>query len=64
VPTRKVFTGGLAGAITLIVIWILNNFDLLPGGRDVPGEVAAAVTTITAFVLSYIVPPSARDQIV
>jgi hypothetical protein len=63
VPTRKVAVGGLAGAITFIAVWVLNNFDLLPGGKDVPGDVAAALTTLLTFVISYLVPPSARDTI-
>lgn len=64
IPTRKVFAGGLAGAITLIAVWVLNDFDLLPKGQDIPGEVASALTTIITFLLSYFTPPLERDQIV
>jgi putative flippase GtrA len=58
VPSQKVTVGVLAGAITTIVIWALKSVVIIPG------EVAAAITTVLSFVVSYLVPPAARDQIV
>lgn len=51
-PNRKVMAGGLAGALTTIATWAADAF----GGVKVPGEVAAAITTVIAFAVSYFVP--------
>jgi putative flippase GtrA len=58
VPSQKVTVGVLSGAITTIAIWALKSVVV------VPGEVAAAITTVLSFVVSYLVPPAARDQVV
>jgi hypothetical protein len=58
VPSQKVTVGVLAGSITTIVIWALKSVVVIPG------EVAAAITTVLSFVVSYLVPPAARDQVV
>ncbi len=58
VPSQKVTVGVLAGSLTTIVIWALKSVIVIPG------EVAAAITTVLTFAVSYFVPPSARDQIV
>jgi hypothetical protein len=50
-PSRKVAAGGLAGALTTIVVFIATQL-----GLDVPAEVAAAVTTLFATGLAYLVP--------
>ena len=60
-PTRKVTGSALAGAITMIVVYFLNNYVL---EMPLPGEVAAALTTIISFVVGYALPPSENDQIV
>lgn len=62
-PTRKVLAGGVAGAITLVVVWALNTY-FLPLGKPITGEIAAALTTLASFGLSYWVDPSAADQVV
>jgi putative flippase GtrA len=58
-PTQKVLAGAFAGAITTILVWVLKNF----AHTDIPGEIAAAITTVLTFVVSYLVPPSAADQV-
>jgi hypothetical protein len=58
VPSQKVTVGVLAGAITTIVIWALKSVVVIPG------EVAAAITTVLTFVTSYFFPPAARDPVV
>jgi hypothetical protein len=63
-PTRKVLTGGLVGSVVLIAVWIINSFDLLPGNKDIPAEVSSALTILLTFIISYLVPPSARDNII
>lgn len=49
-PTRKVGAGALAGAVTIIGVWIAGQF-----GLDVPGEVGSAITTVLTFGASYMV---------
>ena len=62
-PTRKVTLGAATGAATAILVWVLNEFNYLPGGTDIPGDIGAALTTLLTFVVSYFVPPSANDGI-
>ena len=59
-PARKVVGSALAGAVTTIVIYVLNTHIL---DVPLPGEVAAAVATVIAFAVGYLVPPSEHDQI-
>lgn len=63
-PTRKVMAGTLAGALSAVVVWAVNTFHLLPGGTQVPGEIASSLTTILGFIVAYMVPPSAADNVV
>jgi hypothetical protein len=49
-PTSKVGAGGAAGAVTVVLVYILSKFHL-----DVPGEVGSAVTVILSFLASYFV---------
>jgi hypothetical protein len=51
-PVRKVAAGGTASAFTVVAVWSLAQF----GGVQVPGYVASALTTITAFAIAYLVP--------
>lgn len=59
-PARKVLGSALAGALTTIAIYALNTYLL---DTPLPGEVAAAVATVIAFGVGYMLPPSERDQI-
>lgn len=52
VPTRKITSVALAGAATTIAVWASNAF----AGVVIPGDVAAAATTILAAVVGYLVP--------
>ena len=58
VPSQKVTVGVLAGSLTTIIIWALKSVVVIPG------EVAAAITTVLTFAASYFFPPAARDQVV
>jgi putative flippase GtrA len=49
-PTTKVAAGGVAGALTVMVVWILGLLHV-----PVPPEVASAMTVIISFVTSYFV---------
>ena len=48
-PTRKVVASGVAGALVLVVVWVVGLF-----GLDVPPEVAAAATVVVAGVAGYV----------
>jgi hypothetical protein len=49
-PTTKVAAGGIAGALTVLVVWILGLLHVA-----VPPEVASALTVIISFATSYFV---------
>lgn len=42
----------------------LPQHHVLPGGTQIPGEIASAMTTIISFIVSYVVPPSGSDNII
>lgn len=48
-PNRKVMAGGLAGALTIILIWAVQSFSTVV----VPGEVGSAITAVLSFIVSY-----------
>lgn len=50
-PLRKVSAAGLSGAVTTVVLWLVEL-----SGVEVPAVVAAAVTTIVAASMGYYVP--------
>ena len=52
VPTRKVALGVGAGAIMVIVVWVVKQF----GHIDVPAEVAMAAQTLLVFIGQYYLP--------
>lgn len=51
-PDRKVTAGALAGALTVILAWMLREF----AGIEMPAEVSSAVTVLVSFVVAYFVP--------
>ena len=55
-PTRKVTVGALAGALTVLAVYLLGL-----AGLDLPAEGAAALTTLVSFVLAYLVPSADQD---
>lgn len=50
----KTSAAGIAGAVTLVIVFVLGQL-----GVEIPADVAAAVTTIIAFVAAYV--KSAND---
>lgn len=52
-PTTKVTAAAVAGAIVTLLTWFLSLADV-----ELPGEVAAAVTTLIMCVAAYTVPES------
>ncbi len=51
--TPKVATGALAGAVSVIVVWIVNKF-----GVEVPPEIASAFTTVISAGAAWFAPRS------
>ena len=60
-PVKKVGAAGVAGAATTIIVFILNTY-ILPETKPLTGEIAAAITTILAFVAAYLTPPGNNEQ--
>lgn len=54
-PSRKVGAGALAGALSVVLVWVINTF-VLTGSMKITGEVASALTTILTFLVGYFVP--------
>lgn len=61
-PTRKVLAGGLAGAVATISVFVLNTYAL-PPDKPLTADIAAALTTVLSFVISYMVAPASTDQV-
>lgn len=47
----KIVAGGLAGAVTVVLVWCLSLV-----GVDMPVEVASAITLIISVLAAYIRP--------
>lgn len=55
-PNPKVAATAIAGAVTVILVWIAGLF-----GLDVPPEVASAVTALIAFAAGYIKTDTTKE---
>jgi di/tricarboxylate transporter len=51
-PSTKVTAGVLAGAVTTVILWIVEASTSI----DVPALVAAAIVVVVTFVLQYFIP--------
>ncbi|MUM18318.1 hypothetical protein BI330_03200 [Mycobacterium sp. CBMA 623] len=49
-PTAKVAAGGTAGAISVVLVFILGKFDVV-----IPGDVGSAITVLFTVASSYLV---------
>ena len=56
-PQRKVALGGLAGAVSIVLVWILGLCSI-----KVPPEVASAITAIMTFLVSYFIPDTPKPE--
>ena len=59
VPVRKVTAGGAAGAVTVILVFVINTY--MSPAKPLPPEIASAMTTVLSFVAAYLVPPATSD---
>lgn len=58
-PSKTVTTGGVAGALTIVVAWIAG---VIWPSLDIPAEVQGAFTVVVTFVAAWIVrDPQRRD---
>ena len=63
-PTAKVMAGAAAGAVALIVVWVVETWATAHGQPiHVPTYIGMAFTTVATFVTQYLVPPSSRDVV-
>ena len=51
-PTRKITSVALAGALSIILVWAVKHF----ANVDIPGEVGQALTVVLSVVTGYVVP--------
>lgn len=51
--TTKVASGALAGAVSVILVWIITKC-----GIEVPAEIASAFTTIVSAIAGFFAPRS------
>src|SRR5262249_17428466 len=58
-PTQKVAAGALAGALSIILVWVARQFAHV----EIPAEVASPFTTVLTFGVSYLTPPAAGEVI-
>ena len=52
---NKIMASALGGAITVILVWLLQTFVKVV----IPAEVASAITVIVTTVVGYLVPSNA-----
>ncbi len=61
-PVRKVTAVGIAGAITTLLVFVLNTYVLDPGKQITP-DAAAALTTVLAFLAGYFTRPGEGERV-
>src|SRR5947209_16405343 len=61
-PTRKVGASALAGALSVVLVWVLNSL-VLPEKSQITAEVASAITTIISFIAGYFIPEAVDPQV-
>jgi tetrahydromethanopterin S-methyltransferase subunit E len=53
-PNAKVLNGAVAGAVTVLAVWLLETFAHVA----MPATVSAALTVIFTFAMGYVTPPA------
>lgn len=59
-PARKVVAASLGSALATITVWLIETY----GGVAMPATVQAAAIVVVTFIVGYMVPPAAADQVV
>ena len=52
---------GVGGAVAILVIWALSTYGHVTLPDSVWSSITLIISTIAAFAIGYIVPPSAND---
>jgi hypothetical protein len=60
-PVRKVQAGGLAGALVMLVMFILK---WVKPDLAIPQGFEAALTTVFSFAVAYLTPPGSNEAVV
>jgi uncharacterized membrane protein YhdT len=65
-PARKVSWSAFAGAVTAVVVWLLNAYvpEIFQGWVKIPPEISSALVVIVSFVTGYQVAPGNNEQII
>lgn len=65
-PVRKVTAGAFTGALITFIVLILNSYHpfFQQQKNQISGEISGAATTILAFIVSYVIPPSSKEVII
>ena len=60
-PTPKVATASVAGAISVVFVWLLNKY----AHADINNEISQSITIIFSFIAAYFAPHSepTRQQV-
>jgi lipopolysaccharide export LptBFGC system permease protein LptF len=59
-PTRKVAAGGVAGALSAIIVYVLNQY-VIPSAKQIPPEMASLLTTVISFITGYWTKPGHNE---
>jgi multisubunit Na+/H+ antiporter MnhB subunit len=60
VPARKVWVGGLVGATTTILIYLIETI----AKTQLPSYIAVAISTVMTSAFAYFISPASDDQVV
>lgn len=65
-PVRKVTAGAFTGALVTFIVLILNSYHpfFRQEQNQISGQISGAATTILAFIVSYVMPPSRKEVII
>jgi hypothetical protein len=65
-PARKVSWSAFAGAVTTVLVWLLNAYvpEIFQAWVKIPPEISSALVVIVGFVTGYQVAPGNNEQIV
>lgn len=59
-PARKVWAPAVVGAVMTIVVYIIEH----AGNTKIDSSLLTSINTLLAFIVGYLIPPAASDQII
>ncbi len=60
-PAQKVVASSVGAALAQIILWGVVAVSPI---KEIPQGLESSLTVLMAFLLGYLTPPSARDQII